>query len=63
MCYLVIYLIISIDVNNALPSLNIYTPPLFQVELEKRQLGVGGHAIYFRVPRTLDYRTINSNLH
>ena len=63
MCYLVIYLIISIDVNNALPSLNIYTPPLFQVELEKRQLGVGGHAIYVRVPRTLDYRTINSNLH
>ena len=35
MHYLVIYLFISICVNNASPSLHIHTPPLFQVELEK----------------------------
>ena len=32
---LVIYLFISICVNNASPSFCMHTPPLFQVELEK----------------------------
>ena len=38
-------------------SLQIHTPPLLQVELEKR-LGLGGPALGVRVPRTLDYLSI-----
>jgi len=32
------------------PILHIHTPPVFQVELGKRQLGVGGHALVSRCP-------------
>jgi len=58
------YLFISISVYVYRPSLHIHASPLFQVELEKRRLGVDGHAYCFgvRVPRTLDYPTINLNL-
>jgi len=43
-----------------LPSLHIHTRPLFQVELEKT---VGSRWTCFgvRLPRTLDYPTINLN--
>jgi len=31
-------------------SLHVHTPPLFQVELVKRWLGVGGHALVSGCP-------------
>ena len=41
-------------------SLHIHTPPLFQVELE-RTAGSRWTCFGVRVPKTLDYPTINSN--
>ena len=40
----------SIFNRSCTPSLHIHTPRLFQVELEKRQLGVGGNALVARCP-------------
>jgi len=44
------------------PSVHIHTPPIFQVELEKRRLG-GSRWTCFgaRVPRTLHCATANLN--
>ena len=47
----------SVDIT---PSLHIHTPPLFQVELEK-MAGSRWKCFGVRVPRTLDYPTINFN--
>jgi len=44
-----------------MPSLHIHTPPLFQVELEKTA-GSKWTCYGVRVPRTLDYPTVNLNL-
>ena len=38
-----------------MPSLHIHNPPLFHVELEKRRLGVGGHAL---VPGCIEHWTV-----
>ena len=52
---------LSLLAFNASPSLRIHTPSL-PGGTGKRRLGVGGHALVsVRVPRTLDYRTINLN--
>ena len=45
-----------------MPSLCIHTPPLFQVELElENTTGSRWTSFGVRVPRTLDYPTINLN--
>ena len=49
---------ITILVFTSMPNLHIHTPPLFQVELEKM---AWSRWTFFgdRVPRTLDYPTVN----
>ena len=42
------------------PSLHIYTPPFFQVE-RKKTARIRWTCFGVRVPRTLDYPTINLN--
>jgi len=46
---------------NSLLSLHIHNPPLFQVELEKKTAGSRWTCFGVRVPRTLNYATVNWN--